>query len=457
VNKYFKEAQSLLALGIPIILAQFSQTAMGFVDTVMAGKVSETDMSAVAVGTSIWLPAILFGHGLLMALTPVVAQLNGSGRRQVIGNHIQQGLWLAFFLSLLVMGVIYNAHHIINNMPNIDHELANKAVRFLHAIMWGAPGYLFYQVLRSQCDGLSKTKPGMFIGFLGLFINIPINYIFIYGHFGAPALGGVGCGVATASVYWAMFFFMRWYIRHTPSQRDIRANKQFALPDFSLLKRLFALGLPIGLAYFFEVTLFAIVALLVAPLGIIAVAGHQVALNFSSLMFMFPISLGIAATIRVGYNLGSSATENAKTSAYASIMVGLTVACCTALVTVSLREQIALMYNRNPEVVLLASQLMLFAAIYQISDAIQVIGAGILRGYKDTRSIFFITFIAYWLLGLPTGYLLGLTDFIVPHLGPKGFWIGFIIGLTASAIMILSRILWLQRQPDEFVLRHSTR
>lgn len=179
MNKYFKEAQSLLALGIPIILAQFSQTAMGFVDTVMAGKVSETDMSAVAVGTSIWLPAILFGHGLLMALTPVVAQLNGSGRRQVIGNHIQQGLWLAFFLSLLVIGVIYNAHHIINNMPNIDHELANKAVRFLHAIMWGAPGYLFYQVLRSQCDGLSKTKPGMFIGFLGLFINIPINYIFI--------------------------------------------------------------------------------------------------------------------------------------------------------------------------------------------------------------------------------------------------------------------------------------
>ncbi|HGJ5882927.1 MATE family efflux transporter [Arsenophonus sp.] len=457
MNKYFKEAHSLLALGIPIILAQFSQTAMGFVDTVMAGKVNEINMSAVAVGTSIWLPAILFGHGLLMALTPVVAQLNGSGRRQVIGNHIQQGLWLAFFLSLLVMAVIYNAHHIINNMPNIDPELANTAVRFLRAIMWGAPGYLFYQVLRSQCDGLSKTKPGMFIGFLGLFINIPINYIFIYGHFGAPALGGVGCGIATASVYWAMFLLMRWYIRHTPSQRDIRANKQFALPDFSLLKRLFALGLPIGLAYFFEVTLFAIVALLVAPLGIIAVAGHQVALNFSSLMFMFPISLGIAATIRVGYNLGSSSTEKAKISAYASIMVGLMVACCTAIVTVSLREQIALMYNRNPEVVLLASQLMLFAAIYQISDAIQVIGAGILRGYKDTRSIFFITFIAYWLLGLPTGYLLGLTDFIVPHLGPKGFWIGFIIGLTASAIMILSRILWLQRQPNEFVLRHSTR
>ena len=455
VNKYFKEAQSLLSLGIPIILAQFSQTAMGFVDTVMAGKVSETDMSAVAVGTSIWLPAILFGHGLLLALTPVVAQLNGSGRRQVIGNHIQQGLWLAFFLSLLVIGILYNSNHIINNMPNINHELANKAVRFLHAIMWGTPGYLFYQVLRSQCDGLSKTKPGMFIGFLGLFINIPVNYIFIYGHFGVPALGGVGCGVATASVYWAMFLVMCWYVRHTPSQRDIRANQQFALPDFVLLKRLFVLGLPIGLAYFFEVTLFAIVALLVAPLGIIAVTGHQVALNFSSLMFMFPISLGMAATIRVGYNLGSASTANAKVSAYTSIMVGLTIACCTAIVTVSLKEQIALMYNRNPEVVLLASQLMLFAAIYQISDAIQVIGAGILRGYKDTRSIFFITFIAYWLLGLPSGYLLGLTDLILPHLGPKGFWIGFIIGLNASAIMIFSRILWFQRQPDEFVLRNS--
>lgn len=457
MQKYLTEARSLLALGIPIFFAQFSQTAMGFVDTIMAGSVSETEMSAVAVGFSIWLPAILFGQGLLMALTPIIAQMNGSGRRHLISDQVQQGLWLAFFLSLGVMLLLYNSQLILGNMPHIDPELADKSVRFLHAIMWGAPGYLFFQVYRSQCEGLSKTKPGMVIGFLGLMVNIPINYIFIYGHFGAPALGGVGCGVATASVYWAMCMMMRWYVKHTPSQRDIRPTKSFASPNPLILKRIIVLGTPIGLALFFEVTLFAVVALLVAPLGVVAVAGHQVALNFSSIMFMFPLSLGIAATIRVGYNLGRQSTEAAKISSYTGLVVGLMVACCTAILTATFREPIAMMYNKNPEVVVLASSLMLFAAIYQLSDSVQVIGAGILRGYKDTRSIFFITFTAYWILGLPSGYILALTDLVTPAMGPKGFWIGFIIGLSAAAIGMFIRILWIHKQSESLVLLRSTR
>lgn len=457
MQKYFTEARSLLALGIPIFLAQFSQTAMGFVDTIMAGSVSETEMSAVAVGFSIWLPAILFGQGLLMALTPIIAQMNGSGRRNLIGDQVQQGLWLAFLLSLGVMFLLYNSKIIIGNMPHIDPELADKSVRFLHAIMWGAPGYLFYQVYRSQCEGLSKTKPGMVIGFLGLMVNIPINYIFIYGHFGAPALGGVGCGVATASVYWVMCVLMRWYVKRAPAQRDIRATQSFASPNPIILKRIVVLGTPIGLALFFEVTLFAVVALLVAPLGVVAVAGHQVALNFSSVMFMFPLSLGIAATIRVGYNLGKQSTEAAKVSSYAGLAVGLMVACMTAILTAAFREPIAMMYNKNPEVVVLASSLMLYAAIYQLSDSVQVIGAGILRGYKDTRSIFFITFTAYWVLGLPAGYILALTDIVVPAMGPQGFWIGFIIGLSAAAIGMAARILWIHKQPESAILLKSTR
>lgn len=457
MQKYFTEARSLLALGIPIVLAQFSQTAMGFVDTVMAGSVSEIEMSAVAVGFSIWLPAILFGQGLLMALTPIVAQMNGSGRRNLIGDQIQQGLWLALFLALGIMCLLYNSQLIISNMPHIDPELADKSVRFLHAIMWGAPGYLFYQVYRSQCEGLSKTKPGMVIGFLGLMVNIPINYIFIYGHFGAPALGGVGCGVATASVYWAMCMMMRWYVKRASAQRDIRPTVPFTSPNPLILKRIIVLGTPIGLALFFEVTLFAVVALLVAPLGVVAVAGHQVALNFSSVMFMFPLSLGIAATIRVGYNLGQQSTEAAKVSSYTGLAVGLMVATITAIFTAVFREPIAMMYNKNPEVVVLASSLMLYAAIYQLSDSVQVIGAGILRGYKDTRSIFFITFTAYWLLGLPTGYILALTDYVGQAMGPKGFWIGFIIGLSAAAVGMATRIMWIHKQPEQVVLLRSTR
>ena len=457
MQKYLTEARQLLALAIPVILAQVAQTAMGFVDTIMAGAVSATDMAAVAVGTSIWLPAILFGHGLLLALTPTVAQLNGSGRRERIAEQIRQGYWLALFVSLLIMVLLWHAGYLIRAMHDIDPLLALKAEGYLHALLFGAPGYLFFQVLRNQCEGLSKTKPGMVLGFLGLMVNIPLNYIFIYGHFGMPALGGVGCGVATASVYWVMFICMRFWIRRMRTMRDIHLTSSWSPPSRPILTRLMTLGLPVALALFFEVTLFAVVALLVSPLGIVNVAGHQIALNFSSLMFVLPLSLGVATTIRVGYRLGQGSTEQAKVAAWTAQGVGISMAALTALFTVTFRHQIALLYNDNPEVVTLAAQLMLLAAIYQFSDSIQVIGSGILRGYKDTRSIFFITFIAYWLLGLPAGYLLALNDWLVPRMGPAGFWCGFIVGLTSAAVMMIWRIRRLQQSPAEVILTRAAR
>ncbi|MDU6924432.1 MdtK family multidrug efflux MATE transporter [Franconibacter helveticus 513] len=457
MQKYFIEARQLLALAIPVILAQIAQTAMGFVDTVMAGGYSATDMAAVAIGTSIWLPAILFGHGLLLALTPTVAQLNGSGRRERIAHQVRQGFWLAGMVSVLVMVVLWNAGYIIHSMHNIDPQLADKAVGYLRALLWGAPGYLFFQVARNQCEGLARTKPGMVMGFIGLLVNIPVNYIFIYGHFGMPELGGIGCGVATASVYWVMFFSMLFYVKRAHAMRDIQHAQHFGKPDWAVIKRLTQLGLPIALALFFEVTLFAVVALLVSPLGIVDVAGHQIALNFSSLMFVLPMSLAAAVTIRVGYRLGQGSTLDAQTSAWTGIAVGVCMAVITAIFTVVMRKHIALLYNDNPEVVALASFLMLLAAVYQISDSIQVIGSGVLRGYKDTRSIFFITFIAYWVLGLPSGYILALTDWVVEPMGPAGFWTGFIIGLTSAAIMMLWRMRYLQHQPSSVILHRAAR
>jgi len=457
VQKYLTEARQLLALAIPVILAQVAQTAMGFVDTIMAGAVSATDMAAVAVGTSVWLPAILFGHGLILALTPVVAQLNGSGRRDRIARQVRQAYWLAALVAVLIMAVLWNAGYMIRAMHNIDPALTDKAVGYLRALLWGAPGYLFFQVARNQCEGLSKTKPGMVMGFIGLLVNIPVNYIFIYGHFGMPALGGVGCGVATASVYWVIFIVMRLWIKRARSMRDITLPGYFSAPDWAVLKRLTLLGLPVALALFFEVTLFAVVALLVSPLGIVDVAGHQIALNFSSLMFVLPLSLGVATTIRVGFRLGQGSVEAAKVAAWTGQGVGIMMAACTALFTVTFREQIALLYNDNPQVVALAAQLMLLAAVYQFSDSIQVIGSGILRGYKDTRSIFFITLVAYWVIGLPSGYLLALTDWLVPAMGPAGFWCGFILGLTSAAVMMIWRIRRLQRLPAERILQHASR
>ncbi|ANE73956.1 MATE family efflux transporter [Dickeya solani] len=457
MQKYLSEARHLLALAIPVIIAQVSQTSMGVVDTIMAGSYSATDMAAVAVGTSIWLPVILFGHGLLMALTPVVANLNGSGRRDRIAHQTQQAFLLAAAISILTMFVLYQGKYAINLMHDSAPELADKAVKYLHALLWGAPGYLFYQVFRSQCEGLSKTQPGMVIGFIGLLINIPVNYVFIHGKLGMPELGGVGCGVATASVYWMMMLMMAAYSRHAYWLKDIRQFKTRLKPDWAVLKRLSGMGLPIALALLFEVTLFAIVALLVLPLGVVDVAGHQIALNFSSLMFVLPLSVGVAATIRVGHRLGEGSAEAARVAAHTGIATGVLLAMCTAIFTITLREPIAMLYNKNPDVVAMASHLMLLAAVYQISDAVQTIGSGVLRGYKDTRSIFFITFIAYWLLGLPSGYALALTDMLVPRMGPAGFWWGFIIGLTSSATMMVLRIRWVQRQSPARILARAAR
>ncbi|WP_042860122.1 MATE family efflux transporter [Dickeya sp. NCPPB 3274] len=457
MQKYLSEARHLLALAIPVIIAQVSQTSMGVVDTIMAGSYSATDMAAVAVGTSIWLPVILFGHGLLMALTPVVANLNGSGRRDRIAHQTQQAFLLAAAISILTMFVLYQGKYAINLMHDGAPELADKAVKYLHALLWGAPGYLFYQVFRSQCEGLSKTQPGMVIGFIGLLINIPINYVFIHGKLGMPELGGVGCGVATASVYWMMMLMMAAYSRHAYWLKDIRQFKTQLKPDWAVLKRLSGMGLPIALALLFEVTLFAIVALLVLPLGVVDVAGHQIALNFSSLMFVLPLSVGVAATIRVGHRLGEGSAEAARVAARTGIATGVLLAMCTAIFTITLREPIAMLYNKNPDVVAMASHLMLLAAVYQISDAVQTIGSGVLRGYKDTRAIFFITFIAYWMLGLPSGYTLALTDILVPRMGPAGFWWGFIIGLTSSATMMVLRIRWVQRQSPARILARAAR
>ncbi|MGK2960028.1 MAG: MATE family efflux transporter [Candidatus Malihini olakiniferum] len=455
MQKYLSEARSLVTLAVPVIIAQLSQASMGVVDTIIAGAYSATDMAAVAVGTSVWLPVILFGHGLLMALTPVVAQLNGSGRLPCIAHQVQQAFILAAIVAVITMVVLYSGKNVIAMMHTDSPELASIAIGYLHVMLLGVPGYLFYQVLRCQCEGLSKTKPGMVIGFIGVLVNIPLNYIFIYGKFGMPELGGVGCGIATASTYWIMMLMMAFYSMHARWLRDIKWQRWQI--DFPAMRCLFSLGLPIALSLLFEVSLFAIVALLILPLGVIDVAGHQIALNFSSLIFVLPLSNGIASTIRVGHRLGEGSVENARIAAYTGITTGVLLACCTAIFTALLREQIALMYNKNPEVVAMAAQLMMLAAVYQISDAVQAIGNGILRGYKDTHSIFYITFFSYWILGLPSGYLLSMTDYLVPRMGPAGFWCGFIIGLTAAAIMMLLRIRYLQRQPPGDILARAAR
>ncbi|MEZ8823838.1 MATE family efflux transporter [Vibrio amylolyticus] len=451
MHRYKQETSNLIKLATPVLIASVAQTGMGFVDTVMAGGVSAIDMAAVSIAASIWLPSILFGVGLLMALVPVVAQLNGAGKQSKIPFQIHQGISMALIISIPIIFVLMQTHRILDLME-VDALMAEKTNGYMFAVVFAVPAFLLFQALRSYTDGMALTKPAMVIGFIGLLANIPLNWMFVYGKLGAPALGGVGCGVATAIVYWLMFALLMFYVITSKRLAHIQLFQTFHWPERKALTRLMRLGFPVAAAMFFEVTLFAVVALLVAPLGPLVVAAHQVAINFSSLVFMLPMSIGAAVSIRIGQKLGEENTEGAMIASHVGLIVGLALAAFTAILTLVFRENIAYLYTDNRAVIDLAMQLLLFAAVYQCADTIQVVAAGALRGYKDMAAIFNRTFIAYWVLGLPSGYILGMTDWIVEPMGAHGFWIGFIIGLSAGALMLGIRLRWMHKQEEEVQL-----
>ncbi|TCP97821.1 MATE family multidrug resistance protein [Cricetibacter osteomyelitidis] len=449
---YHQQAKKLIAIALPILFAQIAQNSMGLVDTIMAGRVSSADMAAISVGASIWFPLVLFGHGLLLALPPTISYLNGSGQRKRIAHQVRQGIWIVIAAMIPLGLMIFHSDKVIHFMQ-MEDKLADITIRYLQAMIWGLPAYLLMINFRCLNDGIAKTKPAMVITIIGLLLNIVLNYIFIYGKFGVPAFGAVGCGIATAIVNWSMCFMMIGYCIKAENQRDLKIFEQIIeKPNWKTLKKLLKLGFPIAVALCCEVALFALTSLFLSPLGSNVVASHQIALNTSSLIFMLPMSLGMATTILVGQNLGAKSADNAKKTAYVAIAVGLSIALVTALITVLFRTSIASIFVTDPEVIAMAGMLLLICALYQFSDTIQVVVGGALRGYKDTKAILYITLFCYWIIGMPLGYTLAMTDFIVPHLAAEGFWIGFIVSLTCAAILLVYRMRKIQAMPAEYLI-----
>lgn len=438
------QAKKLIQLALPVLIAQTTQTMMGFTDTIMAGRVSAADMAAVAIGGSLWLPAILLFQGILVSFTPIYAHHHGANNEGEIQPLANQAAYIACLGALLIMIFMACAPWVLHLM-DIEPKLFKLTIGYTNALLWGAPALMLYQVLRGCSEGISYTFPTMIIGFVGLAINIPANYIFIYGKFGLPVMGAAGCGVATSIVLWSMLVAMVLYISYHKKFAKLQLFNQFHKPHLTTMWEMTKLGFPIGMALFFEVSLFAVIALLLAPMGIIVVAGHQIALNFSSIVFMLPLSIGIAVSIRVGYYIGQDKMEISAKVTKIGIYLGLLLACFTAICTVIFRFDIAKLYNANPEVLALAGSLMLYAALYQLSDSIQVVAAGALRGYKDTRSAFYITLIAYWPIGMGVGYLLGHTNIITPAMGAQGYWCGLIAGLSSAAVMFAWRLRYIQK------------
>lgn len=433
------EWRALLKLAVPIIIAQLANTAMGFVDTVMAGRVSPNDLAAVALGNSIWVPVFLLMSGILLATTAKVSHAFGRGAELEMGYLLRQALWLGLAIGCGLAVLLWNAQPVMALM-GVDPLLIKPAMGYLRAVACGFPAVAIYLVFRCYSDALGLTRPSMVIGILGLLLNIPANYIFINGHLGLPAMGGVGCGWATALVMVFMMIAMFTWIRWAPYYKSSQIFARFQWPQWPAQKSLLALGLPIGISIFAEASLFSVIALLIGGLGANVVAGHQVALNFSSLVFMVPYSLAMATTVRVGQALGAERPRDARFSAGVAMATGLLCACVSASYMFLLREQIARIYTPDTAVLAVATSLIVYAAIFQFSDAIQVTAAGALRGFQDTRITMLITLFSYWGVGLPFGYMLGLTDKFGAAQGPAGLWQGLIVGLSCAAILLGIRL-----------------
>ena len=433
------ELRALIVLVLPIVAAQLANTLLGFIDTAMAGRVSPEALAAVALGNSFWIPTLLFLTGVMMIITSKVAASNGSGRLADTGPMVRQGAWLGLFIGL-ACAVFLNLTRPILVAMDIGEQLIPVTLDYLLAISLGFPAVGMMLALRGLTDGLSNTKPAMLVGFIGLAINVPANYILVYGKLGMPAMGAVGCGMATALVMWAMLICLLIHIKRSPTYRECGLFERFDWPKGRTLGQLFGLGFPIGIALFAETSMFCVIALLIGGMGAIVVASHQVAINFSSLAFMVPFSLGLAITVRVGHNLGRNGARAALFAAKVGTVVALGFATIAAGGMYLFAEQIPLLYTQDAEVIALAASLFVLAALYQFSDAVQVACAGALRGFQDTRLPMLLTMIAYWLIGLPAGYLLGISDLLGPPRGPAGFWMGLIIGLSSAALFLGLRL-----------------
>lgn len=417
---------------------------MGFVDTLMSGRYDSTDLAAVSLGSGIWLPIFLAFQGILIATTPIVAHLVGSGKASTSKAALHQGAFIAVVLTVIAMYLMNNCMPLLRFM-GVEQNLAVITDQYLKAISWGFPALLFYQLMRSYIEGFGKTKPAMVISIFGLLCNIPLNYLLIYGKFGLPELGGVGCGWATAIVMWIMLFTALAYVLKAQTFESLNLFSDWKLPSAHELFSFLKLGVPIGLSLLIEVSMFSVIALLLADLGEVMIASHQITLSFTGLVFMLPLSIAMALTIRVGHRLGAGSPQAARFSAKTGLLITL----CLAVISSSLMglfaQDIVLLYTEDERIITIAASLIVIAAMFQFSDAIQVTSAGALRGYKDTALPLLLVFISYWVIGLPIGYILAKTDLLIPAMGPKGFWIGLLIGLTIGAILLLSRLYFKSR------------
>ena len=382
-----REFRTLGVLALPIIVTQLAQMGMGVADAIMAGRVSATDLAGITLGGNLYWPLMLLMQGIVMAVTPMVSQLHGAGQVGSAGAIVRQALWIAVCGGIVLVVLLQNVEPVYR-LLRVDERAIAVAVAYLGAASLGLPAMLAYVSLRCLCEGLSWTRPAMFIGLSMLAIKLPLNWLFIYGNerLGIPAMGGVGCGWATAIVMGYSLVAMATIVAFS-RVRESGVFQAFSRPDPKTIARILRLGLPIGLALFVEVAFFSVATLLIGQLGVETVAAHQVAFNVIGVSFMVPLALGMAATIRVGFNVGSEDLAGARRSAWVAVGTTVVWGAAFAIGLAIWRHDIVALYTTESDVIALAAGLLLLGALFQVFDASQatMMGASArLQGHART-------------------------------------------------------------------------
>lgn len=444
------ELGELLRLAWPMMLTQLFIMGTGFLDTAMSGHYSPTDLAGVAMAGNILWPTFMLLTGVTTALTPIVAQLRGSSETPLAGARVRQGLWVSLVGATLLVTVILNARPLLM-FAGVASEIIDIAMAYLRAVAWGAPAVVVYVALRNVCDGLGETRPAMYISALVLPINAFFNYGFVYGKFGLPELGGEGCGWATSIVLWIQLGLMVLVVRR-PFFKQATVFSTFEGPKLHEIWRIVRLGLPIGIAMFLGMAVFSAIGILVGRLGVSQFAAHSIAGNLNWLTYVIPMGLGAAASIRVGYFTGAQKFDSARHAAGTSYRFALVYALVVSALLVLFRHALVGIYTTDPIVIEIATNLMLFIAVYQIVDDTQAVAVGALRGYKDTTWPMVFQVVGYWVIALPLGTVLAFGWAGVEPMGVYGYWTGMTIGLFLVACANGMR-LWRTSHNDAFVQR----
>ena len=431
-----KEIRETLHLGLPLMLAQLGQMSMSFIDTLMVGRLGGLDLAGVALAGAIFHPVTFVCLGVLMAVGPLVSQAHGARDPCVAGRAVRQGLWLALLMALPAVLLMWNAGLFLEWMGH-DLEIVSLSQAYLRAILWGAPALFLFGALRHFVEGVSRPRVIMIITAGGVILNVVANYVLMFGKLGFPALGLVGCGWASALVYWGMLVALLFFIHSHQDFHVFGVFSRLGAPDPHLFREIFRVGLPIGVMQFLEVSLFAATAMLMGLFGAAQLAAHQIVLNCAAIVYMMPLGLSFAVSVRVGQAVGRTNSRAARRAGYTGMALGACFMTGSALVFWLAPGRVLALFldmndPANSSVIEYGAVLLGLAAVFQIFDGIQANAAGALRGIKETRMPMVLALVAYWLVGFPCGWYLAF------RLGweGEGLWWGLVLGLATAAILL---------------------